>query len=177
MMRLPGGALSYSPENGLPLSVPGQTHFSMGLSGKGVDQRGNSFSPVMADLSLFWQWFSHLPLYQAAMQLMGKQNWNSSRQSYETGHLYSAISLSKSAFKHNFRVQFLLSPSCQLISPKAGLVTRILASKPIIPRCVCILIIDYREADLAWIYPWKHSVEAYVPVQTPPLTSQAISKL
>lgn len=71
-MRLPGGALSCSPENGLPLRVPGQTDVSMGLSWKGVDQRGDSFSPVMTDLSLFWQWFSHLPLYQAAMKLMGK---------------------------------------------------------------------------------------------------------
>lgn len=176
-MRLLGGALSCSPENGLPLRVPGQTNVSMGLSWKGVDQRGYSFSPVMTDLSLFWQWISHLPLYQAAMKLMGKQNTNSSRQSYEIGHLYSAISLSKSAFKHNFRVQFLLSPSRQLISPKAGLVTGILASKTIIPRCVCILINDFREADLAWIYPWKHNVETYVTVQTPTLTNQAISKL
>lgn len=118
-----------------------------------------SYSPTMKDLSLIWQWISHLLLYQAATQLMGTQSRNSSRQSYEISGLYFAILLSKSAFKHSYRVQFLPSRSCHLILPKAGLVAGILPSKTIIPGCICILIDDSRESVLAGISHWKGNVE------------------
>lgn len=118
-----------------------------------------SFSPIMKDLSLTWQWISNLLLYQDATQLMGTESRTSLRQSYEISGLYSAILVSKSAFKHSYRVQFLPSRSCHLILPKAGLVAGILHSKTIIPGCICILIDDSRESALAGISHWKGNVE------------------
>lgn len=168
-MQLPQGALFCSPENE---HLNSQAIMSLDGTRIGEDGLGAGlFSLGMTDPFLIWQWVFHL-FYQTSMQFMGKWNGSSSRQSYEIGILYFVISSSKPALQHNFRIQFLLFLSCGLILPKAGLVAEILASKTIIHRCICILINDSKETDLARAHHQQGSTETKGPIHTSLLTAQ-----